>query len=283
MTRTLNLLKSAVLVAALVMAALPQAQAQDYVLRIANFTQTSPQTFEWDLVLQKTSTRWTDYAGGQYIFTFNPIIAGKGALTLSGAPGTSELTAAQTPVKFSISGNELRIATRPPVSSGNGSLIAEKEAGTRVMHVVLRNTIPFVSGQNLRLAWKEKGNAPITTVAGYVSGKNSTLRGTLVGLETKTPTTGSTTVKNTVLLSLTNHPNPFSGSTTIAFTLGSESAVTLRFFDAAGREVKKAIDGTWPAGASKVAFSAEGLLPGTYRYVATAGKETLTGKMTIVK
>lgn len=283
MKRNLLFLHSTVLVMILMICDSSQSSAQDFTLRIANFAQTSPQTFEWDLVLQKTSTRWTDYAGGQYIFTFNPIIAGKGALTLSGAPGTSELTPAQAPVKFSITGNELRIATRPPVSSGYGSLITDKEAGTRVMHVVLRNSIPFVSGQNLRLAWKEKGSAPITTVAGYVSGKNSTLQGTLVGLDTRTPTTGSTTAKNTVLLSLTNHPNPFSGTTTIAFTLGTESAVTLRFFDAAGREVKKAIEGTWPAGASKVAFSAEGLLPGTYRYVATAGKETLTGKMTIVK
>jgi hypothetical protein len=40
-----------------------------------------------------------------------------------------------------------------------------------------------------------------------------------------------------------NHPNPFNPSTTIAFALPKLSEVTLKIFDASGREVATLLDG----------------------------------------
>src|SRR6185295_1145935 len=63
---------------------------------------------------------------------------------------------------------------------------------------------------------------------------------------------------------LPNEPNPFSGSTTLAFRLPSAAPVRLALYDVAGREVARPVDGMRAAGLHHVALDARGLKAGVY-------------------
>ena len=69
-----------------------------------------------------------------------------------------------------------------------------------------------------------------------------------------------------------NWPNPFNPSTTIRFHLAHSEEVTLRVFDALGREVATLLDGrSMPAGVHDVRFDAGELPSGAYFYRLEAG------------
>jgi endoglucanase len=81
-----------------------------------------------------------------------------------------------------------------------------------------------------------------------------------------------------------NYPNPFNASTTIRFSLETPSAVTVAVFDAEGRRVSAPVKGKkFGAGVHDVRFDASALPSGIYLYRIEAGKERLTGRMTLVK
>ncbi len=63
-----------------------------------------------------------------------------------------------------------------------------------------------------------------------------------------------------------NVPNPFTTTTTIAFTMPSYGRATLRVYDATGKIVRTLADEAFDAGEHSVTFDA-GMLPsGVYRY-----------------
>ena len=68
-----------------------------------------------------------------------------------------------------------------------------------------------------------------------------------------------------------NYPNPFSGSTTIQFSLPDDVDVTLRVYDVLGREVATLLDGRQEAGTHTVQWDAKALPSGTYVYRLNAG------------
>ncbi len=69
-----------------------------------------------------------------------------------------------------------------------------------------------------------------------------------------------------------NYPNPFNPSTTIRFRLANAETVTLRVFDALGREVATLLDGrALSAGVHDVRFGSDGLTSGVYFYRLEAG------------
>ena len=80
-----------------------------------------------------------------------------------------------------------------------------------------------------------------------------------------------------------NVPNPFNPVTQIGYQLGEESWVSLVVYDAGGRRVVVLVEGTVPAGAHTVEWNAEGLPSGVYFYRLTAGKNTFTKKMVLLK
>ncbi|MCU0611821.1 MAG: T9SS type A sorting domain-containing protein [Candidatus Eisenbacteria bacterium] len=80
-----------------------------------------------------------------------------------------------------------------------------------------------------------------------------------------------------------NHPNPFSGSTTIAFALPTAADVSLRVYDLAGRVVTKLTDGRLKAGSYEVVWQAGGLASGTYLCRLEAGDFEHTIRMAVVK
>ncbi len=79
------------------------------------------------------------------------------------------------------------------------------------------------------------------------------------------------------------YPNPFAGAATIAYELGEAGPVSLRVYDALGREVATLVDAELAAGRYEATLDARGLAAGVYVYRLTSGSETLTGRVTLVK
>ncbi len=89
---------------------------------------------------------------------------------------------------------------------------------------------------------------------------------------------------------LGNYPNPFRSLTTIRYTLGATSDVSLEVYDMQGRLVVKRGLGTQSAGGHQATFSNPGMRAGLYLYRLRAAdalsgqpRASLTGKMLLVK
>jgi hypothetical protein len=80
-----------------------------------------------------------------------------------------------------------------------------------------------------------------------------------------------------------NIPNPFTGSTTLTFTLGKPGATQLTVFDATGKVIKTLVDGDLPAGTHTATFDAKDLPSGLYLYRLVSGSFSQTRTMTLQK
>ncbi|MCH7639749.1 MAG: T9SS type A sorting domain-containing protein [Bacteroidetes bacterium] len=79
------------------------------------------------------------------------------------------------------------------------------------------------------------------------------------------------------------YPNPFNPTATIRYEVGAAGPVTLKVYDALGREVAVLVDGTLAPSIYEATFDASGLSSGIYMYRLVAGSEVLTGSLTLVK
>ncbi|MEL6705789.1 MAG: family 10 glycosylhydrolase, partial [Bacteroidota bacterium] len=83
-----------------------------------------------------------------------------------------------------------------------------------------------------------------------------------------------------------NYPNPFVGRTTIAFVLDRPATVSLRVYDALGREISTLLDradlGVGPHTA-EWETSGRSLSSGTYFYMLDVDNQRQTGKMTLLR
>jgi hypothetical protein len=87
---------------------------------------------------------------------------------------------------------------------------------------------------------------------------------------------------------LPNFPNPFNPSTTIRYTLGEETAVTLTVFNVHGREVRTLVRGTEQAGPHEAVWDGrdnhgQDVGSGLYFYLLRAGDFRNTRKMVLLK
>jgi murein DD-endopeptidase MepM/ murein hydrolase activator NlpD len=80
-----------------------------------------------------------------------------------------------------------------------------------------------------------------------------------------------------------NYPNPFNPSTVINFSIPNNSFVTLAVYNMLGRQVALLRNQRMSAGTHDVTFNASNLSSGIYIYRLTAGQQTLTRKLTLVK
>lgn len=80
-----------------------------------------------------------------------------------------------------------------------------------------------------------------------------------------------------------NRPNPFSGSTEIAFSLERAQDVSLRVFDAMGRQVATLADGPLSAGPHAYRFDASSLAAGVYIYTLNVEGEVSSRRMMVVR
>jgi hypothetical protein len=78
-------------------------------------------------------------------------------------------------------------------------------------------------------------------------------------------------------------PNPFNPTTTISYTLPQTEFVSLSIYNVSGAEVAQLVHGIREAGNHQVSFDASGLTSGMYLYRLTAGTNTATGKMVLLK
>lgn len=80
-----------------------------------------------------------------------------------------------------------------------------------------------------------------------------------------------------------NYPNPFNPATTISFSLPFESFVSLKVFDALGREVSVLASEELPAGTHAREWNAAALPSGVYFYCLKAGSFSETKKLFLLK
>jgi hypothetical protein len=80
-----------------------------------------------------------------------------------------------------------------------------------------------------------------------------------------------------------NYPNPFNPSTTINYTLGERSAVTLKVYDVLGNEVANLVNTTQEAGKHSINFDGANLASGLYIYSLNAGNFISSKKMMLLK
>lgn len=80
-----------------------------------------------------------------------------------------------------------------------------------------------------------------------------------------------------------NYPNPFNPATTVSFSLPSQSSVSLKVFDALGREVATLASEEMSAGNHSMRWDASKVPSGIYYYRLRAGVFTETRKAVLIK
>jgi hypothetical protein len=88
---------------------------------------------------------------------------------------------------------------------------------------------------------------------------------------------------NGILSLAGNYPNPFSGETTVRFSLTEEAPVIVRVYTETGIEVQTLHLGVQRAGEQSLRLQAQNFASGTYHYVVEAGSNQASGIMVIVK
>jgi Secretion system C-terminal sorting domain len=80
-----------------------------------------------------------------------------------------------------------------------------------------------------------------------------------------------------------NYPNPFNPTTTITFSVGTQSHTSLRVYDMLGREMAMIVSEELPAGMYARQWNAETFPSGVYFYRLQAGSFTETKKLLLLK
>jgi photosystem II stability/assembly factor-like uncharacterized protein len=80
-----------------------------------------------------------------------------------------------------------------------------------------------------------------------------------------------------------NYPNPFNPSTKIKFSVSTTSFVSLKVYDALGREVAELVNEELSQGEYKVDFNADGITSGIYFYTLKADGFIKTKKMILLR
>lgn len=79
------------------------------------------------------------------------------------------------------------------------------------------------------------------------------------------------------------YPNPLNDHTTIDYELAEFGKVTLTIYNNLGQEIDMLVDEQQNQGNHHVIWNAEGLPSGIYFYRLSIGKQSYTGKMTVVR
>ncbi|MFZ4592122.1 MAG: YCF48-related protein [Ignavibacteria bacterium] len=144
-----------------------------------------------------------------------------------------------------------------------------------------RYSFSFISFVNNRVGWIYPSSISIPSLSHTTTGGNDT-----------TFFTGIKLVPNIVPDKFSlgqNYPNPFNPTTNIPFELKEPSHVTLKVFDARGREVKEFVNGRWGIGKFIADFDASAHATGIYFYqIIVSGESTHqtfteTRKMLMIK
>ena len=174
--------------------------------------------------------------------------------------------------------------------------------------IVEWQTATETNNQGFELQRKREG-AEGWTVAGYVSGKGTTIErqsyqyvdkqlkaGKYIYRLKQIDLDGTIEYSQEIEVEVSvpdeyvlyqNYPNPFNPSTTIEFSIPEKSEVVLSIYNSLGEKVRELINGSMEAGYQRVVFDARELPSGTYVYQINAKGSTKSfiqsKKMTLVK
>lgn len=140
----------------------------DFALTIANDVQTSDRTFEFDLILRDTDpTEPFELSAVQAGIVMNPALYNGGTITVTLVAGSSQLLPAQQPnnVIWSQSQNAIKLTPMSLPAIGQGSIISQAVAGTRVTRFLVTNTVAFAQDVQANLAFSFLTNPYATRVA----------------------------------------------------------------------------------------------------------------------
>ncbi|MFA6597112.1 MAG: T9SS type A sorting domain-containing protein [Ignavibacteriaceae bacterium] len=136
--------------------------------------------------------------------------------------------------------------------------------------------------------WFAKGIGKVKYVADYIVGIKDFLLNTY-SILTSIDENYDNKINNSYKL-FQNYPNPFNPTTNISFSLPSKSFVSLKIFDALGREVANLVNEEKQPGSYEVEFEADHLrqsgqqlASGIYFYQLRAGKFMQTKKMLLLR
>ena len=155
------------------------------------------------------------------------------------------------------SGTNIKLALGYLTAGTHDLVFSGREVGPTVMidQVVVTSNSDFIpTDANFRLIKSINNNAEENTV--------------------ETPTDFSL---------MQNYPNPFNPTTTIRYSLKSNSFVALKIYDILGNEVQTLVNGEMEAGMHEVIFNGENLASGMYIYVIKAANFTASKKLMLMK
>jgi len=144
-----------------------------------------------------------------------------------------------------------------------------------------RYSFSFIQFVNNKVGWIYPSSISLPSLSHTTTGGNDT-----------TFFTGIKLVPNIVPEKFSlgqNYPNPFNPTTNIPFELKEPSHVTLKVFEARGREVKELVNGRWGTGKFIADFDASQFATGIYFYQIIVSGETThqtftaTRKMIVLK
>lgn len=137
-----------------------------------NVTQTLANELEFDIYLQHTNSDSSvfEYATGQYYFDFNSLIANGGIFTYSLVSSElPELLQPRNPQVYLVGGAmQLRLASNPLPSPGQGFIISNVSPGTRIVRMRLQTTAKTFGELYFRQRWRNGPSNPYTKIYSYI-------------------------------------------------------------------------------------------------------------------
>jgi hypothetical protein len=170
------------------------------------------------------------------------------------------------------------------VTAGNSDLRVAYSSNNRATW----NGVPITTPDTTRIPGQTGDNALATAITINNGESFNVALARATGTTTNSLVFTSTSVEKVSDIPATftldqNYPNPFNPTTAISYQLSVVSQVTLKVFDALGREVATLVEAQQSAGKYRVTFDARNLTSGTYFYRLQAGNFVDTKKLILVK
>lgn len=270
--------------------------APRYELSIVNYELVSPTVYEFDMYLRQLTTSRDStvmlYGTCQYYLKYDTLFKNGGTMTVSIV--SSDLAPNLRPTVATPTLNQLRFAANLPSSPSTTDTVRWLTPGTKVARVRLTNSVPFNTGVDIALKWRNKGYGnPYTKITVFTGNDNVTLvditdstrhNNMPTGIE---PNPVLTSIPNEFNLSQ-NYPNPFNPTTKIDFAIPVDGKVNMRVYDITGRELVNLVNEVRPAGFYSVNFNGANFASGIYFYrieVEAQGekKYEMTKRMVLIK
>ena len=253
----------------------------EYNLTATEFTFPAPNVLEFEVRLMHTNPDSSVFLNtlAQYIFIFNPEYANGGTLTYTKLD--SELPPGWQPYNPQVSGNQLLLA--PAFFGGEYPVISSIFPGTLIVKMRLQTSASSFAG-SLDLQWK---NGPVnfyTRIRAYLNGLSTEITNPLYHFIDFPTSINNNSNKLTEIFYLKqNYPNPFNPVTNLEFGISNFGFVSLKVYDALGKEVRTLVSERRPAGYYNAVFDGSDLPSGIYFYKLEVGEFIVTKKMIMLK